>query len=169
MSLHTVLAQAGRAEWHKQVSFAAYEEPLYASHHMSFCFLSKFLTGTTSLVTTAEELCSPVLNSSRIPPLSLREYKSSQSAGMLISLCAQLTPHHFQMHHLHLSHLLPLTSCFVQWQPFRCTCMSRSAQQKHPGQESQLCDTAVINDIFNVTGNSTCWNSAYTLTCGGAY
>lgn len=55
-----------------------------------------------------------------------------------------------------------------QWQPFCSTCMSRSTQQKHPGQESQVCDTAIINDILNVTGNSTCWNWAYTLTCGGA-
>lgn len=93
----------------------------------------------------------------------------STTAASLLALCAQLTPHHFLVLHQHLSHLLPLTSSFMQWQPFRCACMSRSAQQKHPGQESQVCDTAGINDILNVTGNSTCWNSVYTLTCGGAY
>lgn len=56
-----------------------------------------------------------------------------------------------------------------QWQPFCSTCTSRATQQKHPGQESQVSDTAIINNVLSVTGNSACWNSAYTLTCGGAY
>lgn len=54
-----------------------------------------------------------------------------------------------------ISCLSPATSCINptwQWQPSCSACVSRSTQQKHPGQESQVCDTAIINDILNVTG-----------------
>lgn len=50
---------------------------------------------------------------SKISPLLLRQNNSSQSAGMLFLLCTQLTPHHFLVLHVHLSHVLPLTSYFV--------------------------------------------------------